>query len=339
MAKVDVVIPNYQYGRYLGRCIDSVLGQSLGDIRVLIVDNASTDESVEVAKAAMARDSRVSLLTHTRNVGHALSINEGIDWAASDYFLVLCSDDILAGGALARAAAVMDRNRDVAFCMGDYRHFTNNHDDDLDFGVDQDESYRCRIWSGAQFLRELCRRPLISTGNFLITRTQILKRVGHYRPYLLQCDDLELILRLCELGHYAELSAVQGFRRLHAGNLANAYRDSKLARLNSVVAAFDSYFSNEGCLNRDWRQLRAEARRRLASQAYWAGVAHLISRQRQAAKELFRFAFQQSPRCRMLPPVEELFSARVFNKASVALREAAAARAAWPAARRTQINP
>ena len=40
---IDVVVPCYQYGRFLRECVDSILSQGIGDIRVLVIDNASTD--------------------------------------------------------------------------------------------------------------------------------------------------------------------------------------------------------------------------------------------------------------------------------------------------------
>jgi len=104
---IDVVIPNFNYGRYLSLCANSVLGQTGVNVRLLIIDNASTDNSVEVAKGLAAGDSRVELLLRRKNLGPHASFNEGIDWAASDYFLILCSDDLLAGGALGRGVVAV----------------------------------------------------------------------------------------------------------------------------------------------------------------------------------------------------------------------------------------
>ncbi len=59
---IDVVIPNFNYGRYLAACADSVLQQSGVDVRLLIIDNASTDNSREVANELAAGDARVELL-------------------------------------------------------------------------------------------------------------------------------------------------------------------------------------------------------------------------------------------------------------------------------------
>jgi glycosyltransferase involved in cell wall biosynthesis len=68
VASVDVVVPSYQYGRYLRDCVRSVLTQDVSDLRVLIIDNASTDDSVEVARRLAAEDDRVEVVARPRNL-------------------------------------------------------------------------------------------------------------------------------------------------------------------------------------------------------------------------------------------------------------------------------
>jgi glycosyltransferase involved in cell wall biosynthesis len=57
---VDIAIPCYQYGRFLRQCVTSVLTQGIDAARVLIIDNSSTDDSVEVAQQLAAEDRRLS---------------------------------------------------------------------------------------------------------------------------------------------------------------------------------------------------------------------------------------------------------------------------------------
>ena len=118
MSGVDVLVPNYQYGHYLRGCVESILAQDLADIRVLIIDNASTDDSVEVAQQLAMEDSRVELVARRRNLGSHASFNEGIDWARSEYFMIMCADDRAAPGAFARAVGIMDRHPEVGLAYG-----------------------------------------------------------------------------------------------------------------------------------------------------------------------------------------------------------------------------
>ena len=59
MPSIDVAIPNYQYARYLRQCVQSVLSQDVRDLSLLIIDNASTDDSVAIARQLASKDSRI----------------------------------------------------------------------------------------------------------------------------------------------------------------------------------------------------------------------------------------------------------------------------------------
>src|SRR5687768_3126879 len=118
MSSVDVVIPCYQYARFLRECVGSVLTQDVACSRVLIIDNASSDGSDEIARQLAGEDSRIEVVVHRHNVGATASYNEGIDWASAEYLVLLDADDLLAPGCLARALPFMKAHRNVSFTYG-----------------------------------------------------------------------------------------------------------------------------------------------------------------------------------------------------------------------------
>src|SRR5688572_10559486 len=100
MPSVDIAVPCFQHGRFLRDCVESALNQGVEQIRVVVIDNASTDDSVAIARQLGREDSRVELIAHPKNLGPHASFNEGVDWATADYFMVLCADDLLTPGCL-----------------------------------------------------------------------------------------------------------------------------------------------------------------------------------------------------------------------------------------------
>jgi glycosyltransferase involved in cell wall biosynthesis len=64
-------------GRFLGDCVASILTQKGVDLRVLVIDNASKDDSLAIARSLAAQDRRVEVLAHVTNKGAAFSYNEG----------------------------------------------------------------------------------------------------------------------------------------------------------------------------------------------------------------------------------------------------------------------
>ena len=113
------MIPCYNYGRYLEQCVDSVTSQKEVEVRALIIDDCSIDNTEEVGKMLAMKDKRVQFRRHEKNHGHIATYNEGLlDWAEADYVLLLSADDMLAPNALARAAHVLSGNHDIGFCYG-----------------------------------------------------------------------------------------------------------------------------------------------------------------------------------------------------------------------------
>lgn len=306
---IDIAVPNYRYGRYLRQCVESIRSQGIGDLRIHIIDNASDDDSVEVARTLASEDPRISVNARPVNLGPQASFNEGVDWAQSKYMMILCSDDFLADGALQRAIAVLEDNPSTAFAYGLEALFFEGQDlPDLSRTAEQ---MAWRLQSGADFIRDLCGTPNkpLALGT-VVVRTEIQKKAGHYRPELPYTDDWEMILRLAALGDTAATDAFQGVRREHAANMSRAFWKKRLDSLVEREKAYVSFFEREGRELAGAQDMLALARRRLGDTAYWAGVSHAV-RGRPGARDLFDFAFTRAPMSRFAPPVQHL--ARMAN--------------------------
>ena len=101
---LSVLIPNFNYGRYIRETIESVLSQSMTNLEVVVTDNASTDNSVEVVRGIA--DDRVRLSVNTSNVGFAPNLERVASLARGHRMLLLSSDDRMRPGALAAYAAL-----------------------------------------------------------------------------------------------------------------------------------------------------------------------------------------------------------------------------------------
>lgn len=104
MPKVSVIIPVYNVERYLGECLDSILGQTLKDIEVLCVDDGSTDGSDAVLDGYAARDPRVRVVRQA-NAGAGPARNAGLAVARGEYVAFCDPDDFCRPDMLARLYA------------------------------------------------------------------------------------------------------------------------------------------------------------------------------------------------------------------------------------------
>lgn len=98
--KFSICIPNYNYGRYIGETIQSVLDQDYEDFEILISDNQSTDNSWEVIQGFAAKDKRIKAWQNAANLGFAGNLDAVSSKASGDYHLLVSSDDLMNPGAL-----------------------------------------------------------------------------------------------------------------------------------------------------------------------------------------------------------------------------------------------
>lgn len=107
MISFSICIPNYNYARYIGETIQSVLNQTYPHFEIVVVDNASTDNSVEVVKSF--RDPRIKLFVNQYNVGFAPNLDRAAQRASNPYIIMLSSDDLMKPTALEVYADILAR--------------------------------------------------------------------------------------------------------------------------------------------------------------------------------------------------------------------------------------
>ena len=95
MAKVSVIVTVYNVEKYLNKCVDSLLAQTLSDIEILLVDDGSTDGSGRICDDYAGKDSRVRVI-HKENGGVSSARNKGLFEASAEYVGFVDSDDYVA---------------------------------------------------------------------------------------------------------------------------------------------------------------------------------------------------------------------------------------------------
>lgn len=304
MASVDIAIPCYQHGQFLRDCVSSVLSQTIDDLRILIIDNASTDDSADIARELATEDKRVEVVIHPVNLGPHASFNEGVDWARSDYFMILCSDDILTPGSLSSMVGIMEDDPEISFAYGKDVHWVDGDARPNPIGSPAGSQWRVR--DGSDFIVDRCRNPehYIAAG-MVLTRTSAHKTAGHYREELPHTDDLEMLLRLACLGRVADTRRILGIKRMHGDNRTRDFLDNRTHDLVERLAALESFFTHEGADMDQARHLMQLGRRGVSERAYWCGVKALIKGQR-SAFDLLRLAVKLNPKVAVIPPLNYL---------------------------------
>ena len=114
---VSVVIPSYNYGRYIQAAVDSVLTQDYPNLEVVVSDNASKDDTLQVL-VAYAGDPRVRVHVNPRNIGLTPNINNGITLARGEFVTMLSADDFLLPGHTTRLVELAQAHPHAALVYG-----------------------------------------------------------------------------------------------------------------------------------------------------------------------------------------------------------------------------
>jgi glycosyltransferase involved in cell wall biosynthesis len=183
--RVTVVIPTHNRARLLREAVGSVLAQTYTDFRLVVADNASTDETPELV--AGYEDERVTHLRRPENVGLLENFQDSLRRVESEYALIVCDDDLLRPDFLAATVDVLDRQPraglvHTAFDVVDGDGRVVEHATDWTHGLTADA-----VETGPQFLAESMRWGCRVCSSAALMRTAALP------PTLFERDDMPAI--------------------------------------------------------------------------------------------------------------------------------------------------
>lgn len=127
--KVSVIIPVYNCEAFLPQCIDSLRAQTLEEIEMIFVCDASPDDSLSILRRYEAQDSRIRVIAFDQNRGVSAARNAGIELASGEYVIFCDGDDWIEPQMYERLCAMaQEYDADVAFCrvFKDYAHKQEN---------------------------------------------------------------------------------------------------------------------------------------------------------------------------------------------------------------------
>lgn len=113
---VSVIIPLYNCEKYIGVCLQSLQKQTYKEIEVLVIDDGSTDQSVQIARSFITKDKRFSVLQNATNESVAYSRKRGVEAAQGDYVMFVDADDYVLPEMVTKMVAAI-QDYDICFCQ------------------------------------------------------------------------------------------------------------------------------------------------------------------------------------------------------------------------------
>jgi glycosyltransferase involved in cell wall biosynthesis len=222
---------NHNYARFLPECLDSILAQTFASFEVVLIDDASTDDSAAVIERYVA-DERVRVARHSENRGFTSSLIEGTEELSRGRFLTVISADdlVLDREAFGRQVAALEANPAAGLCASAY----------LKLGPGQERELRrpfaTPVIPGPEAVRALLTDrecSLLHSGT--VIRRETYRAAGGYDPALRNYVDLALWVALGALGSVAFVDAPLYGYRIHGSQFSGS-GDQRRAVLREGVA-------------------------------------------------------------------------------------------------------
>jgi len=123
---VSIILPNYNHANYLQTSLSAIFSQSLAPNEVIVVDDASKDNSLEVLSNYSNSHSNLKVLKNEKNLGPIKSVNRGIEIATGDYLAFCSADDFIKPNFLEVMVNCLARNPKIAICTSDFCTFNGD---------------------------------------------------------------------------------------------------------------------------------------------------------------------------------------------------------------------
>src|SRR5690625_237459 len=150
---LSLIIPVYNVKEYLKECINSVLNQTYKNIEIIVINDGSTDKSLEILERYSLENKNITVISQ-KNLGQSVARNRGVQQATGKYIYFLDADDYILPEALEHLVEKMEEN-ELDLCRFSAESFLDNLDRPINqkqynFGKHFDED---RIYNNEEFLR------------------------------------------------------------------------------------------------------------------------------------------------------------------------------------------
>jgi hypothetical protein len=255
--RLSVTVLNYNYGRFLGDCLRSILSQTYANFEVNVIDDCSNDDSLRVIEPFL-QDSRIRLIAHAENAGFVRSLVEGSEASSSPYLTVISADDfILSVTAFEQQMDLLESNPKTSFCYGSWiaKEVESAQEDEavpwrmIPFSEDH-------VWSGEDEFKHLCTSHYVLHSGTIIRRTAY-EAAGGYDTSIRYTIDITMWALLCGVGDVAFVAEPLYGYRVHGSNMSRSPHAMR-ATTGELIRMVDLAFANlpEGPVKSDQRLLR-----------------------------------------------------------------------------------
>jgi glycosyltransferase involved in cell wall biosynthesis len=207
---VSVLFPVYNAERYLAQAVESILNQTFCDFELLIIDDGSTDRSLQILQAYAAQDARIQL-TSRPNQGLIATLNEMLHQAAGEFLARMDADDIATPDRLTLQVRFLQQHPEVV-CVGGAFDLIDSQGRTVQWipMPEQNDAIQQMLLIGRTIINHPC----------ALIRRAALMQIGGYDLEMKTVEDLDMLLKLGEIGQLANLPDTVLQYRFHLNSIS-----------------------------------------------------------------------------------------------------------------------
>lgn len=240
MSSVSVIMPCYNSSRYLSASIEGVLAQTYRDLELIIVDDCSTDGSLEIAREWQRRDDRILIQVHKENRGLAATRNTAIRASAGEFIAFCDSDDIWFPNKLDAQLAEFARMPSAGLVHSDALIMNS---DGVTSGqlFSQFIGHRKDAEGAGNLLERLCRRNYLCVPTVMVRR-KALEHANGFDERLRSLEDWVCWTQIAGAFPFLFIPGALAKYRVHAGALSANKQNMSRNRITALNILFDEAF-------------------------------------------------------------------------------------------------
>ncbi len=207
---ISVILPTYNGERYLREAMESILNQTYAEIELIVVDDCSTDRTLEIVQDIAQKDARVKIYHNDRNLKLPRSLNEGFSKATGEYFTWTSDDNIYKKDALQKMLRVMQEDPavDIVYALFDIIDSQGN----IKGAVTKEQCAISNIYGN---------NPV---GACFLYKRQVHEKLNGYNPDCFLVEDYDFWLRAQRYFHFQLIEESLYSYRVHGGSLTEKHK-------------------------------------------------------------------------------------------------------------------
>ena len=215
-SKISILIANYNNGHFFKDCFDSLIAQTEQNWEAIVIDDCSTDNSVEIIENLIIGEQRFRFIKNEENIGYQKTLIRGIELSETPIFARLDPDDALKPKAIELSLEAFSSNNEIGMTYTGFIYCDEKLNELKEHHCKQIESLNTDYYG---FRGEI--------SHFACFRKEVYNKTTGIDTFIKRAEDKDIYMKMCEIAEVKLIDNPQYLYRIHSGGVSNNKNSEK----------------------------------------------------------------------------------------------------------------